>query len=495
MVSLPTDPLSLLVFVLVILLLMITFHHYQAPCKNFPPGPWGLPIIGSFIYFGKTSYKDMMRLSKQYGDVYSLKMGSRIVVVVSGTDAIKECLVKRGNTFADRPNMWLMDLFNPKYEGIADGHFDEKWQRRRQFAHTTLRGFGFGKTSMESKISEEVSFLLDEFRDIQGKPIDAGPMVNRSVSNVICSIAFGKRFDYSDNTFKLMIDVMGKWFELAGKMFELDLFPFLRPFSKTHIDCFVQLGDDLKKFCKQQIDEHREVFDPDNIGDFIDAYLAETMKQDGNEDFTDDQLKHTLVDLFSAGTETTATTLKWGLLFMVLHPEIQERVFNEIDQVVGVNRLPRLEDRKDLPYTEATILEIQRLGSIVPFALQHSTMRHSILGGYNIPKGTELTVLLWSIHHDQNAWSNPGKFDPKRFYDSMINAVRKSDHFMPFSAGRRVCMGEQLAKHELFLYFTAMIHQFKFTLPVGTKKPCTEGVLGLTLVPAPFKVIIEERNS
>uniref|UniRef100_A0ABM0MWV6 Cytochrome P450 2J6-like n=1 Tax=Saccoglossus kowalevskii TaxID=10224 RepID=A0ABM0MWV6_SACKO len=387
MIFVPTDPLSLLVLLMTMLLAWITTQHYLAPCKNFPPGPWGLPIIGSFMYFGSDVHKDMTKLSKKYGDVYSLKMGCHTAVVVKGVNAIKECLVKKGTDFADRPHSCLSP-------GIADGRFNDKWQRRRQFAHTTLRGFGFGKTSMESKICEEISFLLDEFRDIQDKSIDTGAILNRSVSNVICSIMFGKRFNYSDPKFSFIIDTMGKWFELMGTMYELGFLPFRRPFNQSNINNYNTLGDDLRKFCKQQIDEHREVFDPDNIGDFIDAYLAETMKQDGNKDLTDDQLKYTLADLFAAGTEKTATTLKWGLLLMVLHPEIQDRVFNEIDQAVGANRLPRLDDRKNLSYTEATLLGIQRFGSIAPFTLPHCALKDTSLEGYNIPKGTEVIILL-----------------------------------------------------------------------------------------------------
>ncbi|XP_006816125.1 cytochrome P450 2U1-like [Saccoglossus kowalevskii] len=242
----------------------------------------------------------MMKLSKKYGDIYSLKMGCHTAVVVNGVNAIKECLVKKGTDFADRPYSWIVELDNPRYEvsfhvitaslspGITDAHFDEKWQRRRQFAHTTLRSFGFGKTSMESKICEDISFLLDEFRDIQDKSIDTGAILNRSISNVICSIMFRKRFNYSDPKFSFIIDTIGKLFELMGTMCELGFLPFRRPLNQSIINNYNTLGDDLRKFCKQQIDEHREVFDPDNIGDFIDAYLAETMKQDGNKDLTDD---------------------------------------------------------------------------------------------------------------------------------------------------------------------------------------------------------------
>ncbi|XP_006813064.1 cytochrome P450 2U1-like [Saccoglossus kowalevskii] len=432
MIFVPTDLVSLLVLLMTMLLAWITTQHYLAPCKNFPPGPWGLPIIGSFMYFGSDIHTDMMKLSKKYGDVYSLKMGSHTATVVSGVKAIQECLVQKGNDFADRPDTWTIGLFNPRCEGIVRGHFDNKWQHRRQFAHATLRSFGFGKTCMESKICEEILFLLDEFRDIQNQPINAGNIINRSVSNIICSITFGKRFKYSDPNFIFIVDILGKCFESHGKVYVLDFLPFVRPFNQSNIKTFIATRKDVEKFCKQQIDEHREVFDPNHIGDFIDACLAERTKHNSKVDFTDDQLKFMLVDIFGAGTETVVTTLIWGLLFMVLHPEIQEIVYNELDQVVGANRLPRLNDRKHLPYTEATLLEIQRIGSILPFALPHRALRDTTLGGYNIPSGTAVTILLWSIHRDPNTWPDPDKFDPMRFYDEKNNTVKKSENFMPF---------------------------------------------------------------
>ncbi|XP_070543694.1 uncharacterized protein [Ptychodera flava] len=489
----PTDPLSILELLLVALVVWITIRHYQAPCANFPPGPWGLPIIGSALMASPTTpYRNWMNLSRKYGDVYSLKLNGEPVVIINGMKATREALVKKGTDFADRPKTWLLSLFNEHNLGIVDGHFTDEWQRQRKFAHTTLRGFGFGKTSMESKIMEEVVALVGEFKSLVGKSSDIGNIFDRSISNVICSIAFGERFQYGDTEFRHILHHLINWLSLVGKTIFVDaLPPPLRLFFRKSTNEFVHSSEQVKQFCRDQIKKHRSTLDEDNIRDFIDAYLVEAANEKEMEVvFSDAQLEHVLLDLFAAGTETTSTTLSWTILFMMNHPKVQERVYQEITKVIGNDRLPTLADREKLPYTEATLLETLRLGSIAPFTIPHRTLVDTTLNGYNIPKGTLAHFNLWSIHNDAEVWPQPEKFSPERFYDHERNSVKKIDRIMPFSAGRRVCMGEQLAKHEMFLYFTTLIQRFQFSVPRGTKKPSEQGVLGLTLRPEPYQVLI-----
>ncbi|XP_077988402.1 cytochrome P450 2U1-like [Glandiceps talaboti] len=489
------DPYSVLVFALILLIVWLTIKHYTPPCSNYPPGPWGLPILGSSIYLDpKEPHKRIVEIAKKYGPVFSIKLNGQASVNVTGMDAIREALVKRGAEFANRPPWWVGQLFNPHHRGIVDGYFTDAWQRRRRFAHTTLRGFGFGKTSMESKIVEEIMALFDELKAVENKPYNISKILNRGVSNIICSIAFGKRFEYTDSEFVRIMDHMWKWLSLTSELFFVVGLPKLLqiPFRKKMAD-FVFFANQVKAFCINQIKEHRASLDKENIRDFVDAYLVEASK-DVNDEFTDDELEHILLDLFTAGTDTTATTLKWAILFMVLHPEIQDKVYDEINEVVGVNRLPSLTDREKLPYTEATILEIQRRGNTTPFTIPHCAMSDTTLNGYNIPKGTTLNINLWSIHYDPSVWPNPDEFNPDRFYDNKNKIVKRSDNFLPFSAGRRVCMGEQLAKIELFLFLSSMIHQFKFSLPQGVERPSTSGNLGLTMSPSDFEVVITSRN-
>ncbi|XP_072041358.1 cytochrome P450 2U1-like [Amphiura filiformis] len=197
--------------------------------------------------------------------------------------------------------------------------------------------------------------------------------------------------------------------------------------------------------------------------------------------FDDEDFVACVGDLFGAATETTSTTLKWGLLYMVLQPDIQENVQAELDSVAQRNRMPSLKDRPQLPYTEATLLEIQRIGSVAPLGVPRATTIDTKLCGFDIPQGTMVIPNLWAIHHDERIWKEAESFKPERFLDS-DGKVNRREELIPFSIGKRKCLGEQLALMELFLIFTHLLHRFSFRLPEGAQ-PSLEPEMGMTLVP------------
>ena len=141
-------------------------------------------------------------------------------------------------------------------------------------------------------------------------------------------------------------------------------------------------------------------------------------------------------DLFVAGTDTTATTLKWAILYLMLHPDIQRKIHEELDMVIGRERMPTLEDRKVLPYTEAVLLEIQRIATIVPLSVPHSTAYDTKLAGYDIPAGTFILSNLWAVHHDPKVWKDPEEFKPERFLNEDGTAVVQREELIPFSIGK-----------------------------------------------------------
>uniref|UniRef100_A0A8C4L4E2 Cytochrome P450 family 2 subfamily U member 1 n=1 Tax=Equus asinus TaxID=9793 RepID=A0A8C4L4E2_EQUAS len=170
----------------------------------------------------------------------------------------------------------------------------------------------------------------------------------------------------------------------------------------------------------------------------------------------------------------------------------KEKVHEEIERVVGPDRAPSLTDKAQMPYTEATIMEVQRLTVVVPLSIPHMTSETTVLQGYTIPKGTVVLPNLWSVHRDPAIWEEPDEFHPNRFLDDQGQLVKK-EAFIPFGIGKRVCMGEQLAKMELFLMFASLIQSFKFALPKDSETPLLTGRYGLTLAPHPFNVIISKR--
>uniref|UniRef100_A0A5F8GFG9 Cytochrome P450 family 2 subfamily U member 1 n=1 Tax=Monodelphis domestica TaxID=13616 RepID=A0A5F8GFG9_MONDO len=170
----------------------------------------------------------------------------------------------------------------------------------------------------------------------------------------------------------------------------------------------------------------------------------------------------------------------------------KEKVQKEIEKVIGPDRAPSLTDKVHMPYTEATIMEVQRMSAVVPFGIPRMTSEKTTLQGYTIPKGTMIIANLWAIHRDPAIWENPKNFSPERFLDEEGQLIKR-EHFIPFGIGKRVCMGEQLAKMELFLMFVSLMQNFIFTFPKDAKKPIMPGKFGLTLSPHPFNVIVSKR--
>ncbi|XP_010117798.1 PREDICTED: cytochrome P450 2K4-like, partial [Chlamydotis macqueenii] len=184
--------------------------------KNFPPGPRALPIIGNLHLFDlKRPYRTYLQLSKLYGPVFSVQMGLRKIVVLSGYETVKEALVNHADAFAERPKIPVFEDLT-RGNGIVFAH-GENWKVMRRFTLTTLRDFGMGKRAIEDRIVEEYGYLADIIQSQEGKPFDASKIINAAVANIIVSILLGKRFDYKDSRFVRLQNLTNESMRLAGR--------------------------------------------------------------------------------------------------------------------------------------------------------------------------------------------------------------------------------------------------------------------------------------
>ncbi|KAI4822717.1 hypothetical protein KUCAC02_008248 [Chaenocephalus aceratus] len=179
---------------------------------------------------------------------------------------------------------------------------------------------------------------------------------------------------------------------------------------------------------------------------------------------------------------------------MAKYPHVQDQVQEELSRELG-SRQAGVDDRKNLPYTDAVIHEIQRLANIVPMAIPHKTSRDVTFQGYFIKEGTTVLPLLTSVLYDESEWETPHTFNPSHFLDKEGKFFRR-DAFMPFSAGRRVCLGESLAKMELFLFFTFLLQRFRYTPPPGVTEDELDltPAVGFTLSPSPHELCAVRRQ-
>lgn len=346
-------------------------------------------------------------------------------------------------------------------------------------------------------VKSELLRLSEE--DTEGSGVDLTPLITNSVSNVISYIALGQRFHHADREFGALLDLMARGLEIIANSAAvlINVFPLLYYLPFGVFREVRQVERDITAFLKQIITRHRETLDPANPRDLIDMYLVEMLAQEAagetDSSFSEDYLFYIIGDLFIAGTDTTTNTVLWMILYMAVFPDIQERVQAEMDAVVGPDRVPSLTDKGSLPFTEATIMEVQRMTVVVPLAIPHMASETTEFRGYTIPKGTVIIPNLWSVHRDPTVWEQPDDFNPSRFLDDQGNLLRK-ECFIPFGIGRRVCMGEQLAKMELFLMFTSLLQAFSFSLPEGLAPPPMHGRFGLTLAPCPYTVTVRPRR-
>ncbi|NXG67233.1 CP2CL protein, partial [Hemiprocne comata] len=429
-----------------------------------PPGPAPLPILGNVPQVKpKNLSKTLQKLSEEYGPVFTVHLGSDPVVVLHGYDAVKEALIDRADEFAARGHMPVGDRANNGL-GIIFSNNNE-WLQVRRFALSTLRNFGMGKRTIEERIQEETEYLLEEIRETNGTPFDATFMLSCAVSNIICCIVFGKRYDYKDKDFLALMNNMNNIFELMnshwGQLYQM--FPKILDYLPgPHNKIFAEF-DALKAFVSKEVKIHQASLDFSSPQDFIDCFLSKMQeeKENPNSTFHMKNLITSSFDLFIAGTETTSTTIRYGLLLLLKYPKIQEKVQEEIDRVVGRSRKPCVADRTQMPYTDAVVHEIQRFISLIPLSVPHTVKKDTCFREYVIPKGTTIFPVLSSVLHDDKEFPNPNEFNPEHFLNKN-GTFKKSEFFMPFSAGKRICPGEGLARMEIFL-FTAIILQ-NFTL-------------------------------
>ncbi|KAK7906668.1 hypothetical protein WMY93_015280 [Mugilogobius chulae] len=470
------SPGSVLGLVLVLLLVYLVYKYLSSDPG--PPGPKPLPLLGNILQLDlKRPYLTLSKLSQQYGSVFTVWLGPHKVVVLSGYKTVKEALVKNAVVFGERGLLPIFVGNNAKNCRGVKWSNSEPWKEVRRFALFNLRDFGMGKKSLESRICEEAQCLCEVVKSFKGKPFDTKAPVNCAISNVICSLVYGSRFDYDDPEFTTLVSHALQNMHLTStpSIQIYNLYPWLGRLvpNRNKIYKFREkMSNQNLKFFKRL----RETLNPQMCRGFVDAFLLRQSKESGVPDtpFHEENLVQTVMQLFSAGTDSTATTLRWTLLLMAKYPHIQDQVREEITRVIGARQV-KLEDRKYLSFTDAVIHETQRLINVIPLALPHETNQDITFQGHFIKKGTTIWPLLTSVHHDESEWEKPHSFYPEHFLNK-DGSFKKRDAFMPFSAGRRICLGEGLARMELFIVFVTLMQRFQFTAPPGV----TEEDLDLT---------------
>ncbi|XP_063284969.1 cytochrome P450 2W1-like isoform X1 [Pelobates fuscus] len=460
-----------LVFLLVLICIKLLTSLPKKLAYRFPPGPTPLPLIGNLhILDIKRQDFTFMKLAKKYGNFFTFHMGQTKVVVLVGYDAVKEALVNSNYEFGNRGAIPVADAFQHG-QGVLLSN-GEVWKVTRRFTLSILRDLGMGKRSIEGRIIEELQFLSEFIKSFNGEPFQKNVFTN-APPNIIYGMLFGRRFDYSNPTFKKMVGLLDDIVILIGSTPALfsNVFPALKYVLRTPSIILNTIAE-LNVILKRQFEEAKSSLSENDSTTYVEAFMQKDLNENKTEEngkiFHEKNLLASMFDLMLGGTETTSTTLQWGFLLMMKYPHIQKKIHEEIDNVIGTERVPQWDDQKNLQYCLAVVHEIQRFSTIFQY-LPHSTLTDTHFRGYFIPKGTQVIPLLTSILYDETQWETPYEFNPNHFLDFNGKFLKK-DAFYPFSKGRRVCAGESLARMELFIFFTGLLQKFTFHPPPGVDK-------------------------
>ncbi|XP_025971917.2 cytochrome P450 2W1-like [Dromaius novaehollandiae] len=482
LISFISDPALMCLLCAAVLLAVLYFSAgSKKSAFKLPPGPTPLPIIGNLHLVDiRRQDKSLMKLAEEYGPVFTLHFGFQKVVVLTGYEVVREALVNYTEEFVDRPSI-------PIFDQIQNGNgvffsIGELWRTTRRFTVSSMRNLGMGKKTMEVKIFEELHFLIEMIKSFKGEPFSLRSF-NTAPTNITFLMLFGDRFDYKDPTFLTLLRLIDEVMNLLGSPYlnYFNFYPFLGFLFKTH-KILLEKIEDVRVILRQYMKASREDINENSVRSYIDALIFKQQEEKNKKDslFHDDNLMASILDLVMAGTETTATTLQWAILLMMRFPEIQKKVQEEIGRTVKGGTWATYEDRKNMPFTNAVIHEVQRFITLLPH-VPRCTAVDTHFRGYFIPKGIIVIPSLTSVLLDKTQWETPYQFNPNHFLDAEGNFVKR-EAFLPFSTGRRNCIGESLAKMELFVFFVGLLQTFTFQPQPGV----SESDLDLTVPQTTF---------
>ncbi|XP_010531270.1 PREDICTED: cytochrome P450 81D11-like [Tarenaya hassleriana] len=453
---------SLILSLLILFLSLVTvFFPRRRPKLNLPPSPAkSLPVIGHLHLLKLPLHRTFLRLSESLGGapVFSLRLGNRLVYVVSSHSVAEECFTKNDVVLANRPELILGKHVGYNSTTMVGAAYGDHWRNLRRigaveiFSSHRINGFlSIRRDEIRRLIMRLSHNSLHGFTKVEMKSL----LGDLTFNNVIRMVA-GKRY-YGDGVEDdkeakrvriLLSDVIAS----GGAGNAADYFPVLRWVTdyETRVK---KLAGRVDEFLQGLIHEKRVQKEKGDT--VIDHLLA--LQQSQPDYYTDQIIKGIMLVLILAGTDTSAVTLEWALTNLLNHPEKLKKARNEIDNKVGLDRLIDEPDISDLPYLQSIVSETLRLYPAAPMLLPHMASEDCTVAGYDMPRGTILLVNAWAIHRDPKLWEAPAGFEPERFEKG-----KETQKLMPFGLGRRACPGAGLAQRLVALALGSLIQCFEW---------------------------------
>ncbi|XP_073126045.1 cytochrome P450 71AU50-like [Henckelia pumila] len=446
-------------------------HMYTKKKKKLPPGPKGLPILGHLHMIGKNPHQDLETIAKQHGPIMYLQFGFVSNIVVSSAKAAELFLKTYDLVFASRPPHEAAKYMSWDQKNLSFGKYGAYWRNMRKLCTLELLS-NLKINSFQPMRREELGLFIEavkeESRRSGAVAVDLSAMVSSLTAEMSCRMVFGKKYedkDIDERGFKVVIQEgmklaalpnLGDYFPLLGILDLQGLTKRMRAVAKVFDDFFERV-----------IDDHVKAGDRGQVKDIVDTMMSIMESGDTEFQFDRGHVKAMMLDMLAASMDTAASTIEWLLSRLLQNPQAMKKVQQELEEVVGLERMVEESDLEKLKYLDMVVKETFRLHPVAPLLLPHYSMEDCEVGGYHIPKDSRIIINVRAIGRDPSSWSDPEKFIPERFVGKDVDVRGQHFELIPFGAGRRGCPGLQLGLIQVRLIVAQLVHCFDLKLPNG----------------------------
>ncbi|KAI4851001.1 cytochrome P450 [Aureobasidium sp. EXF-8845] len=456
--------------------------------KDYPPGPPTIPILGNIHQMPRRdAHLQFQKWANQYGPVYSLMLGTRVLVVLSSDQAVKDLLDKRSAIYSARPDMYISQELCSGGLRFLMMEYGPTWRYFRKMCHALLN-VTVAKTYVPYQLLENKQMLYE----MLVSPDRCLQNIRRYSNALTTTMIFGWRTPtYEDDKLKQLFEGFAEFIQInqTGTAALLDSFPLLRNLPDWVLPLQSRAKESFRKERELYVGHWLTAKHAVQAGTIRPCFCVGMTQAQQEEGFSDDQAAYISGTLLEAGSDTTSNTLYAFVQAMLLFPQVQKKAQDEIDRVVGKDRLPTMEDEPALQYIRGCVKESLRwMPTTILGSVPHAVTRDDVYMGYKIPKGAAVMNNVWSIHMDSNRSPEPRRFDPERYKDDFLNCAEsatqpdasKRDAFT-FGAGRRICPGTHVAEASLFLGMARMLWAFDI-------EPVIDPTTGEAILPDPERL-------
>ncbi|KAM1494626.1 hypothetical protein TB2_028657 [Malus domestica] len=445
-----------------------------------PPGPMPVPVFGNWLQVGDDlNHRNLSDLARKFGDCFLLRMGQRNLVIVSSTELAKEVLHTQGVEFGSRTRNVVVDIFNGKGQDMVFTVYGEHWRKMRRimtvpfFTNKVVQQYRHGWESEAAAVVEDVK----KHPEAANSGMVLRKRLQLMMYNNVYKIMFDRRFESEEDPLFVKLKRSNGDRSRLAQSFDYnygDFIPILRPFLRGYLKICKEVTEKRMQLFKDHFIDVRkkhtstQATTDEGLKCAIDHILEAKQKGEINED----NIYYIVDNVNAAAIETTMWSMEWGIAELVNHPEIQKKLREELDAVLGRGVQITEPDIQKLPYLQAVIKETLRLRMTIPLLVPHMNLQDAKLGGFDIPAESKILVNAWWLANNPALWKKPEEFRPERFLEeeSKVETNGNDFRYLPFGVGRRSCPGIILALPILGITIGRLVQNFELLPPPGQSK-------------------------